>query len=210
MNVLYIRDNSLTGTGIQCVLEQKLPGSVIHVKSPGEFNDPMIIRNYNIAVLDCLITDNSLEELFSCLAREKSVPVIALTKSKDIWPLLQKNIPTLRAMLNRDSDVDFFITAIRLVMAGGYCYSWNISALWSVTDNRFDESFFTTAGLTRREKEIFQLYLSGATNKTISDKLSRSEKTISAHKSNILRKLGLKNIPVTLDNCFKNSEGNIK
>ncbi len=206
MDILYIRDNSLTGAGIQYVLEQKLSNSTIHAKFSGELNGSLNIKNYSIVILDCLSTDNSLEAICACLSLLEGIPVIALTKTKDVWPLLQKNIPSLRGMLNRDSDVEFFIAAIRMVLNGGYCYSWNISALWSVSDNQFYESFFSTSGLTRREKEIFQMYLGGATNKMISDKLSRSEKTISAHKSNILRKLGLKRIPVTLDNCLKISE----
>ncbi|NUU66775.1 response regulator transcription factor [Enterobacteriaceae bacterium BIT-l23] len=50
--------------------------------------------------------------------------------------------------------------------------------------------------------------MNSAKNKIISDRLSRSEKTISVHKSNIVRKPGLKRIPITLGNGLKNSGKN--
>jgi DNA-binding NarL/FixJ family response regulator len=46
-------------------------------------------------------------------------------------------------------------------------------------------------GLTPRELQVLRLVAAGATNKAIASKLSRSEKTVDRHVSNILTKLGV-------------------
>jgi len=48
-------------------------------------------------------------------------------------------------------------------------------------------------GLTKREQEILTHMVNGATNRDISDILSRSQRTVEHHVSNILKKLGVEN-----------------
>ncbi len=47
--------------------------------------------------------------------------------------------------------------------------------------------------LTKREDEILKLILAGNTNKEISQKICRSERTIEYHRNRLMRKLGTKN-----------------
>lgn len=47
--------------------------------------------------------------------------------------------------------------------------------------------------LTKREKEILELVLSGNTNKEIAQKLYRTERTIEYHRNRMMRKLGTHN-----------------
>ena len=46
--------------------------------------------------------------------------------------------------------------------------------------------------LTKREKEIFTLLVSGDSTKDISNNLNISEKTVRNHISNVMQKLGVK------------------
>ena len=46
--------------------------------------------------------------------------------------------------------------------------------------------------LTKREKEIFTLLVSGNSTKDIADNLDISEKTVRNHISNVMQKLGVK------------------
>ena len=46
--------------------------------------------------------------------------------------------------------------------------------------------------LTKREKEIFTLLVSGNCTKEIADNLNISEKTVRNHISNVMQKLGVK------------------
>ncbi|MDD5010632.1 MAG: helix-turn-helix transcriptional regulator [Phycisphaerae bacterium] len=47
--------------------------------------------------------------------------------------------------------------------------------------------------LTKRETEILNLILAGNTNKEISQKICRSERTIEYHRNRLMRKLGTRN-----------------
>ncbi|MBK7390639.1 MAG: helix-turn-helix transcriptional regulator [Bacteroidetes bacterium] len=49
--------------------------------------------------------------------------------------------------------------------------------------------------LSPREIEVTQLIADGMTDREIGEKLDISHKTVSTHRKNILRKLGLKNMP---------------
>jgi DNA-binding NarL/FixJ family response regulator len=47
--------------------------------------------------------------------------------------------------------------------------------------------------LTAREHEVLDVLATGATNRAIAERLFISEKTVSVHVSNLIRKLGMTN-----------------
>jgi len=49
--------------------------------------------------------------------------------------------------------------------------------------------------LTKREREIFELVCDGASNKLIASDLSISERTVEVHRSNVMQKMSVKNLP---------------
>ena len=49
--------------------------------------------------------------------------------------------------------------------------------------------------LTKREREVFELVCDGASNKSIASDLSISERTVEVHRSNVMQKLSVKNLP---------------
>lgn len=50
------------------------------------------------------------------------------------------------------------------------------------------------AELTKREREVFGLVVSGLANKAISDQLGIALKTVKVHRANLMRKLGVKSL----------------
>lgn len=49
--------------------------------------------------------------------------------------------------------------------------------------------------LTKREREVFELVCDGASNKLIASNLSISERTVEVHRSNVMQKLSVNNLP---------------
>ncbi len=126
------------------------------------------------------------------LSQQISFPVLLLVEDDQPWQKFLEQLDNVHGVIERESEVGFFLNAINIVRDGGYCYSWDIHSLKNNGAAMLNDEYYAAAGLTRRETEILKMYLDGSTNKEISIRLSRSEKTISAHKSNILRKLGVK------------------
>jgi DNA-binding NarL/FixJ family response regulator len=106
---------------------------------------------------------------------------------------------------------DEFLKAIRQIHQGEKYFSADISKiivnkyLEKVQQPLSNRSANTevaenTAGdkgslyLTKRELQILQLVISGLSNKEISDQLAKSVRTIEAHRFNLMRKLGAKNL----------------
>jgi len=52
---------------------------------------------------------------------------------------------------------------------------------------------FPGAGLTRREREVLMILVTGASNRQIGATLYLSEKSVKQHMSNAMRKLGARN-----------------
>jgi DNA-binding NarL/FixJ family response regulator len=56
-------------------------------------------------------------------------------------------------------------------------------------------STFDLEQLTPREREILQLVAEGHTNRTMSERLGLSAKTVDVHRTNVMRKLDLHSAP---------------
>lgn len=202
MNVLYLGEKNIGSLGIIHVIEESYPKSSIVLKNMDELLEttPAPSESYDIGIVDGKALESIQVHNIKKFSKAMNFPVLILSEISQKLPQHLNQIDNVRGIIERESNVDFFLNAINLVRGGGYCYSWNISSLKNESSELFDEEYYASLGLTRREMEILKMYADGATNKEISIKLSRSEKTISAHKSNILRKIGTKRLPVIRKN----------
>jgi DNA-binding NarL/FixJ family response regulator len=91
--------------------------------------------------------------------------------------------------VSKTENVTHILSAVKAVLAGFDCFPAH--------------GFFAPAGdvvgtlsasLTERERTVLRYLAKGHSNKEIAETLSVSNKTISTHKTNILSKLGLRNL----------------
>ena len=112
--------------------------------------------------------------------------------------------------LSKDSDKEVLVNAIRSVSDGRKYFNEAITALvlddfYRIhTNGRVQEDNKKLSDLTRRELEVLTLIASGRTTKEVADELFISVKTVETHKSNILDKLGLRNIAELVKYAIKN------
>lgn len=191
MKMLYLGVGNLSSNGIFYMLEMCFPQDQLTLANIQDAPSDLLKNKYDIVILDCEAIEPFLDTLTGELSSLDS-PIMALAVDKNLLRRLHNEMPGLRGMVNRNGKADFLIKAIGVIADGGYCYSWNVFDYNGIACGGLSEDMYEKAGLTRREREILQFCLAGETNKSISLRLSRSEKTISAHKSNILRKLGMK------------------
>lgn len=198
MNMLYFGEENIEGAGILHIIKNNYPKASIEVINSIDSNSASISMNYDI----CIVNNKTLLGVsvndFNRFLSLSNIPVLILAKEEQ--PLFHafSQLSNIRGIIKYECGVSFLLNAINIIIADGYCYSWDINTLRDDKLNLFDEAYCVSIGLTPREIEILKMYLEGATNKDISIKLSRSQKTISAHKSNILRKTGIKRLPSTI------------
>ncbi|OKP21404.1 helix-turn-helix transcriptional regulator [Serratia fonticola] len=195
MNFLYLGEKSIGSFGIIRIIEINYPESSIILKGLEECISKVLSESYDICIIDGKKLDNQSIEKFKKLMLMSNVPILILANKDHSLHKFFNNLCNVRGIIEYESNIEFFLNSINMILSGGYCYSWDIYNLRNENSALLNEEYFESVGLTRREIEILKLYLDGATNKEISIKLSRSQKTISAHKSNILRKIGTKRLP---------------
>lgn len=191
MNILYLGRDTLACQAVICMLNNQLRDHSITFISVDDAVFTSSDKKYDVVILDDENVDAHLDMTLEKL-NHANAPLILLTSRYREITSLHDVLPHLHGIIDRNGNTDFFIESIFAVAAGGYCYSWDVLNKAAEEGEPLDEVICKKTNLTAREKEILRLCLAGETNKSISRRLCRSEKTISAHKSNMLKKLGIK------------------
>ncbi len=98
----------------------------------------------------------------------------------------------------KDTDKSEFVKALKQIHGGSKYFSGAVS---NVLANRLLNTKATVRSvqavddynLTKKEKEILRMVIDGKQNKSISESLSKSVRTIETHRFNIMKKLGVNN-----------------
>ena len=96
----------------------------------------------------------------------------------------------------KDSVADEIVTAINKVLNGGKYYSREVidTALNSYKEIKEDQKKKEEVQLTKRELEVLNDISDGLKSQEIAEKLFISERTVEAHRGNIMKKLEAKNM----------------
>jgi two-component system, NarL family, response regulator LiaR len=138
----------------------------------------------DVALIDLVMPNvDGIEAIRGLRERVPAARAIVLSSFIDD----EKLLPAVRAgaagYLLKDVQPQELVQAIRTVHGGG-------ALLHPKVASRLLEEL-TTDPLTPREREVLSLIGRGMANKVIARELSLSEKTVKAHVSNILAKLGV-------------------
>ncbi len=99
--------------------------------------------------------------------------------------------------------------AVEAVLSGetyiGQGIAFNSQGIPKKEDVRFDDSFIRKHKLTKRELEILRLISQALSNKQIGKQLFISDQTVSVHRKNIMRKLGVSNTAGLIKVAYDNS-----
>lgn len=99
--------------------------------------------------------------------------------------------------------------AVESILSGetyiGKGIDFNSQGLPKKDDVKFDDSFIRKHRLTKRELEILRLIGDALSNKQIGKELFISDQTVSVHRKNIMRKLGVSNTAGLIKAAYENS-----
>ncbi|WP_298765282.1 response regulator transcription factor [uncultured Polaribacter sp.] len=205
IRVLLADDHTIVRDGIKYLLEEEENIKIIGEASNGQEALQFIKNNET----DLLIIDvrmpkmNGIEAVGILNQTPTNTKSIVLSMHDSEEYILKSIEAGANGYLLKDTDKKEFIKAINTVYEGGKYFSGDISNV--IVSNLLKKSTQkeTTEpkkvieedfGLTKKEKQILPLILSGKTNAEISEILQNSKRTIETHRFNMMKKMNVKNL----------------
>lgn len=150
---------------------------------------------------DLVVTDISLPGLSgidltkTITSLYPNLPVLVLSMHDEMVHGERAFRAGAKGYLTKQEATEKVVIAIRKILAGEEYLSERMQSLLlkQVRSKNKTGIVSILAGLTDREYEIFRLIGMGMTSSEIATKLTRSVKTIEAHRANLKQKLGLRN-----------------
>jgi DNA-binding NarL/FixJ family response regulator len=192
IKVLVADDHAVVRRGLRQILaetEDILVGG--EATTAAEVLSFVAAERWDVVVLDVNMPGSSGIELLGQIRREKpQLPVLILT----MYPEDQYAVRAIKAgaagFLTKESAPDKLIDAVRKVAAGGRYVSAELgetlaSLMAGETPGKPHER------LSDRELEVMRMLASGKTVGKVAQDLALSVKTISTHRTRILKKMGM-------------------
>lgn len=195
--VLLVDDHSVVRNGVRQAIENVDNLRVVDEAIDGEQGWQMLKAvDPDILVLDISLPKLSgIELLYRIKADELPVKVLMFTMHKDEEYITACMEGGAAGYLLKDSSDQELITALQTIAGGRPYFSGLVTQVMvkKLTDKNIIGPVSKDA-LTRREKEILGYIVRGASNKEVSSKIFISVRTVDTHRTNIMRKLKVKNV----------------
>jgi DNA-binding NarL/FixJ family response regulator len=192
LRVLIADDHGIVRSGLRMLLERQEGIEVVAEASDGAAARDIAIRERpDLAILDVKMPKlTGLQATREIRAHAPDVSVLILSMYDDERYLFE----ALKAgasgyVLKAQADVDL-IEAVRAVERGEPFLT--PEAQRALIKDVLGESSGRSSELTPREEEVVKLVAEAHTNKEIAEILHLSEKTVENHRSNAMRKLGMR------------------
>jgi DNA-binding NarL/FixJ family response regulator len=202
IRVVLADDHVFVRDGIKSLLENEANIEVV-----GEATDGLeALKMVESCTPDLLILDIRMPNLTGIEVVEKLrsqnnlVKIVMLSMHESEEYVLKSIKAGADGYLLKGSSKDEFLKALHTVSNGGKYFSGDISsiligqlthpaAIQETKPTQEDELM-----ITKREKEILKLLLSGKGNKEIAEALDISKRTAEVHRFNLMKKLKVKNL----------------
>lgn len=205
IRIALVDDHLLVRNGIKSLLSEEHDLEVIAEGSNG-YEAIEIVKNLkpDILIIDVRMPEmNGIDAVRKIQETDTSSKAIVLSMHDSEEYILQSIKAGAYGYLLKDTDKKEFIKAIHTVQAGEKYFSGDISNI--IVSNLLEKSSNPVQpqvkeededpfGLTKKEKQILKLILSGKTNSEISQILSNSKRTIETHRFNLMKKMNVKNL----------------
>lgn len=205
IRVMIADDHAVVRRGLRQILSET---EDIHVV--GEAQSPQEVRaqardlRWDVLVLDMNMPGGSgFELLKEVRAHDPKAKVLVLT----MFPEEQYGVRAIRAgasgFLNKESAPEKLIEAVRKLALGGKYVSVELAeALASAVAGESDGNLHDR--LSDRELEVFRRLGAGRTVSQIAEELTLSVKTVSTHRTRILKKMGMSSNAELMHYAMKN------
>ena len=197
INLFLVEDHALIRGGIKSLLPSN------EYKVIGEFDRPRLAfesleqgNKPDIIVMDISLPEmNGLEASKFLKENYPDIRIIILSMHKDEEYVMECLNQDIMGYVVKDSIGDEIRQAIDKVHAGQKYFSKEVISLALSTHkkNKTRQKELDEINLTTRENEVLVLIADGKINNEIAEMLFISERTVEAHRANIMKKMGARN-----------------
>src|SRR3970040_1068085 len=202
IRVVLADDHVFVRDGIKSLLENEANIEVV-----GEATDGLeALKIVETEQPDLLILDIRMPNLTGIEVVEKLrsqnnfVKIVMLSMHESEEYVLKSIRAGADGYLLKGSSKEEFLKAVHTVANGGKYFSGDISSILidQLKNNAIpietNQPLTDNMSITKREKEILKLLLSGKGNKEIAEALEISKRTAEVHRFNLMKKLKVKNL----------------
>jgi DNA-binding NarL/FixJ family response regulator len=195
--IVLADDHQIVRQGLRAILRTEAAFAVVGEAANGLDTMRLVARlRPDILLLDLMLPGLSgFEVIRQVVHKYAHTRVVVLSMHANEAYVQEALRAGARAYVLKESGADELVQAIREVLAGGRFLSPPLSeqSLRAYGERTRAASFDPYETLTTREREVLDLTVEGYTSGKISKKLFISPRTVETHRSNLMRKLGLRN-----------------
>jgi two-component system, NarL family, response regulator NreC len=200
IKILLADDHTVMRNGLRLLLERQPNLSVVGEASDGRETVRLAAALCpDVVVMDIAMPNlNGIEAARQIVGASPATAIVILSMHSDESYVVRALKAGARAYLLKDSAEGDLIAAIHAISEGKSFFSPAISRILVEDYMRQLEQKHvedTYELLTAREREILQLLAEGKTNKEVAAMLNLSIYTVETHRTHILQKLNLHNVP---------------
>jgi two-component system, NarL family, nitrate/nitrite response regulator NarL len=202
IRVVLADDHVFVRDGIKSLLENEANIEVVGEATDGLEALKMVeINQPDLLILDIRMPNlTGIEVVEKLRSQNNSVKIVMLSMHESEEYVLKSIKAGADGYLLKGSSKEEFLKALHTVSDGGKYFSGDISSIligqlthptsFSEAKQMGNEEML----ITKREKEILTLLLSGKGNKEIAEALDISKRTAEVHRFNLMKKLKVKNL----------------
>lgn len=199
ISVIIVDDHKIMRDGLRTILENESDIEIIGEAENGREAVKLIANKIpDVAIMDIGMPEmNGIEATRQIVKDIPDVKVIALSMHYDMQFVSGMLKAGAKGYLLKDCAGSELVSAIKTVHTNNTYISQDITntlindySKYQTLDHAPEETI-----LTSRENEILQLLTEGNSTKQIAQELFISVKTVEAHRSNIMHKLEIRNLP---------------
>jgi DNA-binding NarL/FixJ family response regulator len=202
IRVVLADDHVFVRDGIKSLLENEANIEVVGEATDGLEALKMVeINQPDLLILDIRMPNlTGIEVVEKLRSQNNSVKIVMLSMHESEEYVLKSIKAGADGYLLKGSSKEEFLKALYTVSDGGKYFSGDISSILIgqlTHPTSFSEAKQTGNEemlITKREKEILTLLLSGKGNKEIAEALDISKRTAEVHRFNLMKKLKVKNL----------------
>ncbi|RZU38446.1 LuxR family two component transcriptional regulator [Fluviicoccus keumensis] len=196
VNILLVDDHQLVRKGLKALLESHEGYQVIAEASNGR--DALLLIDSlrpDLVLLDIMMPEKNGLEVAAEIVRRPCAPKILLLTMCHIAEYISEALKLgIQGYVVKDAAPTELFNAIDTIMRDEIYLSPSVSKQIMTLLQKRNEKETVVNNLTGRQVQILKLIALGYSSKAMADELSLSVKTIEAHRSQLMQRLGIREV----------------